>query len=249
MALNTDKNSYTIIFAIVMVIVVGSILAGFASGLKPMIKANERFEKQQNILYAMGVNNNQGANDVEFITTDVVEEEFSKYITSQIVIEGDKQTEDPEAYLIDIKKEAAKAKDPNYVRRLPVFIGEKDGQQIYVVPVRGVGLWDAIWGFVAMDSNMSVTGVYFDHKGETPGLGAEIKQRYFMDDFAGESFLNDGNFQTIEVAKGNNDPKNEDKNDGQVDALAGATITGDGLSAMLKKDVKMYVPFFKSLNN
>lgn len=249
MALNTDKNSYTIIFAIVMVIVVGSILAGFASGLKPMIKANERFEKQQNILYAIGVNNNQGANDVEFITTDVVEEEFSKYITSQIVIEGDKQTEDPEAYLIDIKKEAAKAKDPNYVRRLPVFIGEKDGQQIYVVPVRGVGLWDAIWGFVAMDSNMSVTGVYFDHKGETPGLGAEIKQRYFMDDFAGESFLNDGNFQTIEVAKGNNDPKNEDKNDGQVDALAGATITGDGLSAMLKKDVKMYVPFFKSLNN
>ena len=249
MALNTDKNSYTIVFAIVMVIVVGSILAGFASGLKPMIKANERFEKQQNILYAMGVNNNTGANDVEFITTDVVEDEFAKYITRQIVIEGEQQTEDPEAYLIDIKKEAAKAKDPNYVRRLPVFIGEKDGQEVYVVPVRGVGLWDAIWGFVAMDSNMTVTGVYFDHKGETPGLGAEIKQRYFMDDFAGESFLKDGQFQTIEVAKGNNDAKNEDKNDGQVDALAGATITGDGLSAMLKKDVKMYVPFFKSLNN
>ena len=249
MALNTDKNSYTIVFAIVMVIVVGSILAGFASGLKPMIKANERFEKQQNILYAMGVNNNTGANDVEFVTTDVVEDEFAKYITRQIVIEGEQQTEDPEAYLIDIKKEAAKAKDPNYVRRLPVFIGEKDGQEVYVVPVRGVGLWDAIWGFVAMDSNMTVTGVYFDHKGETPGLGAEIKQRYFMDDFAGESFLKDGQFQTIEVAKGNNDAKNEDKNDGQVDALAGATITGDGLSAMLKKDVKMYVPFFKSLNN
>lgn len=249
MALNTDKNSYTIVFAIVMVVVVGSILAGFASGLKPMIKANERFEKQQNILYAMGVNNNQGDNDVEFITTDVVEDEFAQYITRQIVIEGDQQTEDPEAYLIDIKKEAAKAKDPNYVRRLPVFIGEKDGQEIYVVPVRGVGLWDAIWGFVAMDSNMTVTGVYFDHKGETPGLGAEIKQRYFMDDFAGESFLKDGKFQTIEVAKGNNDAKNTDKADGQVDALAGATITGDGLSAMLKKDVKMYVPFFQSLNN
>jgi len=249
MALNTDKNSYTIVFAIVMVIVVGSILAGFASGLKPMIKANERFEKQQNILYAMGINNNTGANDVEFITTDVVEGEFTKYVTSQLLLEGDKQTEDPEAYLIDIKKEAAKAKDPNYVRRLPVFIGEKDGAPVYVVPVRGVGLWDAIWGFVAMDSNMTVVGVYFDHKGETPGLGAEIKQRYFMDDFVGETFLKDGKFQTIEVAKGNNDAKNTDKNDGQVDALAGATITGDGLSAMLKKDVKMYVPFFKSLNN
>ena len=94
MALNTDKNSYTIVFAIVMVVVVGSILAGFSSGLKPMIKANERFEKQQNILYAMGVNNNQGDNDVAFITTDVVEEEFAQYITRQIVIEGDQQVEE-----------------------------------------------------------------------------------------------------------------------------------------------------------
>jgi Na+-transporting NADH:ubiquinone oxidoreductase subunit C len=90
--------------------------------------------------------------------------------------------------------------------------------------------------------------VFFDHKGETPGLGAEIKQRFFMDDFKGESFLQDGSFGSIKVAKGNNDAKNLDKTDQEVDALAGATITGDGLSAMLKKDVKMYVPYFKSLN-
>ncbi|MEL6811694.1 MAG: Na(+)-translocating NADH-quinone reductase subunit C [Bacteroidota bacterium] len=248
MAINTDKNSYTIVFAIIMVVVVGSILAGFASGLKPMIKANERFEKQQNILYAIGVNNNEGANDVEFITTDVVEDEFKKYITKQLVIEGDKATEDDEAYLIDIKKEANKAKDPNYTRKLPLFIGQKDGKELYVIPVRGKGLWDAIWGFVAVDKSMTIQGVYFDHKGETPGLGAEIKQRYFMDDFAGESFLNNGSFGSIKVAKGNNDPKNEDKTDQEVDALAGATITGDGLSAMLQKDVKMYVSYFKNLN-
>jgi Na+-transporting NADH:ubiquinone oxidoreductase subunit C len=95
---------------------------------------------------------------------------------------------------------------------------------------------------------MTVQGVYFDHKGETPGLGAEIKQRYFMDDFAGESFLNGENFTPIKVAKGNNDPKNERKDDGQVDALAGATITGDGVSAMLRKDISMYVPYFESIN-
>jgi len=99
-----------------------------------------------------------------------------------------------------------------------------------------------------MDKNMVIQGVYFDHKGETPGLGAEIKQRFFMDDFVGESFLKDGKFGSILVAKGNNDPKNIDKSDQEVDALAGATITGDGLSAMLKKDIRMYVPYFKSLN-
>ncbi len=95
---------------------------------------------------------------------------------------------------------------------------------------------------------MTVQGVYFDHKGETPGLGAEIKQRYFMDDFTGEKFLNGDAFEGINVAKGNNDPKNTDTSDNEVDALAGATITGDGVSAMLKKDVRMYVPYFKNLN-
>lgn len=249
MKFNTDKNSYTVIFAIVMVVVVGSILAGLAQGLKPMVKANERFEKQQNILYAMGVNENQGPNDVTFVSTDIVEDEFAKYITQQYVIQGGEVTEDPQAYLIDIKQEQQKAKDPNYQRRLPLFVGEKDGQKLYVVPVRGKGLWDAIWGYVAMDESMTVQGVYFDHKGETPGLGAEIKQRYFMDDFTGEKFLTGEAFEGIEIAKGNNDPTNEDKDDHQIDALAGATITGDGVTAMLKKDVRLYVPYFQKMRS
>ncbi|MDT0293289.1 Na(+)-translocating NADH-quinone reductase subunit C [Mesonia ostreae] len=248
MAINTDKNSYTIIFAIIMVVVVGSLLAGFSSGLKPMIKANEKYEKQQNILYAMGVNNNEGANDVAFISTNEVEDEFNTYIKKQLVIQGDKVTEDDKAYLIDLKKEETKAKDDSYERRLPLFVAEKDGKEIYIVPVRGKGLWDAIWGFVAVDKSMTVQGVYYDHKGETPGLGAEIKQRYFMDDFTGEKFLNGNAFKGIEVAKGNNDPKNEDTSDNAVDAIAGATITGDGVAAMLRKDIKLYVPYFKKLN-
>ncbi|MAP54299.1 Na(+)-translocating NADH-quinone reductase subunit C [Altibacter sp.] len=248
MAINTDKNSYTVIFAIVMVIVVGSILAGFASGLKPLVKANEKYEKMQNILYAMNVNDNEGPNDVTFIPTDRVEEEFNKYITKQLVIQGDNITEDDQAFLIDLKKEETLAKEEGYTRRLPLFIGEKDGKELYVIPVRGKGLWDAIWGFVAVDKGMTIQGVYFDHKGETPGLGAEIKQRYFMDDFTGESFLNGNAFEGITVAKGNNDPKNTDTSDNEVDALAGATITGDGVSAMLKKDIRMYVPYFQKLN-
>jgi Na+-transporting NADH:ubiquinone oxidoreductase subunit C len=212
MALDTEKNSYTVVFAMVMVIVVGSILAGLASGLKPVVKANERYEKQQNILYAIGVNNNEGSSDVSFVPTDIVEAKFNEYIKKQYVIQGDEITENDEAYLIDIKKEGAKAKNGNYERRLPLFVADKDGEEVYVVPVRGKGLWDAIWGFVAMDKNMVVQGVFFDHAGETPGLGANIKERFFMDDFAGEKLLDENdNFQGIKVAKGNNDPKNERK--------------------------------------
>ncbi|MBA6153348.1 Na(+)-translocating NADH-quinone reductase subunit C [Gelidibacter maritimus] len=248
MAIDTDKNSYTVIFAIVMVILVGSILAGLAQGLKPLVKANERFEKQQNILYAMGINANEGPSDVEFISTDKVEDVFNSTITNQYIIEGDQVTEDPEAYLLDIKKEEALAKDPNYVRKLPLFEGVKDGKPIYVIPIRGKGLWDAIWGFVALDKDMVVQGVFFDHAGETPGLGSEIKQRYFMDDFEGEHLFNEsGAFEGITVAKGNADPRNERKTDNAVDAIAGATITGDGVTAMIKKDLRMYVPYFKTL--
>src|SRR5690606_31639875 len=110
----TDKNSYTIIFSVIMVLVVGSLLAGVAQGLKSKITLNERFEKMQNILYAMGVNENEGDGDVAFISTDKVESVFAENITKQLVFQGDEVTEDPEAYLIDVKSEEDKAKDPNY---------------------------------------------------------------------------------------------------------------------------------------
>ena len=87
MAVNTDKNSYTILFAVAMVLVVGSLLAFTASSLKPAITENKRMEKQQNILYAMGINENEGTSR-EFVSTDKVGEEFSKYIKQQLVIDA-----------------------------------------------------------------------------------------------------------------------------------------------------------------
>src|SRR5690606_972892 len=128
MAKFTDKNSYTILFAVIMVLVVGSLLAGVAQGLRGRIAENQRFEKQQNILYTMGVDDNTGNSDVSFIPPNEVEEAFHKYITKQLVIQGDSVTEDPNAYLIDVKAEESHAKaDPNYKRKLPLFIGENDG--------------------------------------------------------------------------------------------------------------------------
>lgn len=246
MAKNTESNSYTVLFAIGMVLIVGTLLAYVASSLKEKITENKRIEKQQNILYALGINENDESG-VEFVSKSIVGAEFSKYITKQLVFRGTEVTEDDNAYLIDIKKEATEAKNPNYQRRLPLFIGEKDGVTLYIVPVRGKGLWDAIWGYIALDDQLVVQGVYFDHQGETPGLGSNIKERFFMDDFKGEHILDGDTFKGITAAKGNADPKNMDKTDFEVDAIAGATITGDGLSAMLKKDLKMYVPYLKTL--
>ncbi len=246
MAINTDKNVYTVVFAAVMVVVVGSVLAFLASSLKDRIQENERFEKQQNILYAMGVHENVDEGSVNFIPTDKVEAEFSKYIIEQLVIKGDETTKNDEAYLIDLKKQLTLYKKGE-TPELPLFIGEKDGKKSYIIPMYGKGLWDAIWGFIALDDTMTVQGVYFDHKGETPGLGANIKQRYFMDDFSGESILDGTRYSGIKVAKGNNDPLNNKKNDNEVDALAGATITGNGVAAMIKESVNLYKDYLQTV--
>ncbi|MET1257701.1 Na(+)-translocating NADH-quinone reductase subunit C [Flagellimonas sp. DF-77] len=246
MAINTEKNSYTVLFAVIMVVVVGTILAFLASGLRPQIDENERFEKQQNILYAMGVNNNEGAGDVNFIPTTEVEEEFSKYIKEQLVIVNGEVKPQEEAYLIDLKKQLSALKNGEDAK-LPLFIGEKDAKKFYIIPMYGKGLWDAIWGFISLDEEMVVQGVYFDHKGETPGLGANIKMRFFMDDFVGESLMDGNSYAGVNVVKGNNDPLNNDKADNEVDALAGATITGNGVSAMIKETLKAYKPYLETI--
>ena len=263
MAINTEKNSYTIIFAIAMVAVVGSLLAYTASSLAPNIDENRRMEKQQNILYAMGVNDNEGEGDITFVSTDKVAEMFKTNVSEQLVLEiKDGQiikemtaqefkdaNNGMEPYLIDIKKEQTKYKNGES-RFLPLFEGKQGDKTVYVIPIRGKGLWDAIWGYVAVDKDMIVRGTFFDHAGETPGLGANIKQRYFMDDFYGERLLKEaGVFKGITVAKGNNDPKNETKDDYEVDALAGSTITGDGVTAMIKTDLRLYLPFFKNIKS
>lgn len=257
----TDKNSYTILFAIGMVVIVGGILAFLASVLADPIAQNEKIEKQQNILYALGINNNEGSS-ATFIDAKLAPQEFKKNVTEQLVLTlkdgkivktqtGSEYFEETkeEPYLIDVKKQQSLQKTEG-TRMLPLFIGKNpEGKTLYVAPIRGKGLWDAIWGYVAVDANMVVQGAYFDHKGETPGLGANIKQRFFMDDFIGEHLTTDtGVYKGITVAKGNADPKNNDKNDYEVDAIAGATITGDGVSAMIKKDLGLYVPYFKTLN-
>jgi Na+-transporting NADH:ubiquinone oxidoreductase subunit C len=252
MAKNTDSNIYTVLFAIGMVLVVGSLLAFTASYFNPTIILNKKLEKQQNILFAMGVNEStltQNPDDINnFVPTNKVTALFEKYVTKHLVIQGDVVTEDHQAYLIDLKKEKELAKNPSYTRRLPLFIGEKDGEKFYIVPMRGVGLWDAIWGFIALKDDLkTVKGVFFDHKGETPGLGANIKEPFFYQDFADEQIYDGDQFKGIVVAKGNADPKNEDKNDNEVDAIAGATITGNGVTAMIKKDLAMYLPYFNTL--
>jgi Na+-transporting NADH:ubiquinone oxidoreductase subunit C len=234
----TDSNSYTIIFSVIMVVVVGSLLAFFANFTKDLRVKNDQVKAQIDILSAIGVESDR-SNATEM---------FTQYIKEQKVIAGTEVSDDEKAYLIDIKKEMDGAKKGN-VQRLPLFVAEKDGKTLYILPVRGNGLWDAIWGYIAINDDLkTINGVYFDHKAETPGLGANITESFFTDDFKGE-YLYDasGNFKGIEISKSNGDPNNEDKTDNQVDAISGATITGNGVGAMINSGIRAYLPYFETL--
>ncbi len=238
MAKRTDSNGYTIFFAVALVVIVGSLLAFFANFTKELRVTNDKVKSQIDILSSMGVE----------ATRANAQELFTQYIKEQYVVEGTTATLNNEAYLIDVKKEQNAAKEGK-TQRLPLFVAQNEGKTLYILPVRGNGLWDAIWGYVALNDNLqTINGVYFDHKGETPGLGANITESYFEDDFKGENLYDaSGNFKGVEISKSNGDPTNLDKNDNEVDAISGATITGNGVGAMIKSGIKLYLPYFNTL--
>ena len=224
--MNRESNGYTFLFATVMVVLVASALAFAATALKPDQEANIKKEKMQYILKSFGV----------AVDRDASEEAYKKHIISELVFDAEGNEIGKDAFTLDIAKEKGK---------FPIFNAEKEGKKFYVIPVRGMGLWDAIWAYVSVDENLNVDGIVFDHKSETPGLGGEITQDYFQNSFIGESILDaNGNLQGLRVVKGYTGGK--DKADGEVDAISGATITGDGVSEMLVRGLKPYEKYLKS---
>lgn len=131
-------------------------------------------------------------------------------------------------------------------KMLPFYVFTKsDGKKYYIFYARGKGLWDEIWGNIALEDDFNtIAGVSFDHKAETPGLGAEIKDnKAWVKQFIGKKLYDkDGNFKSITVRKGGaKDPVFE------VDAISGATITGDGIGDMLAEAIKEYEPYLNTL--
>jgi Na+-transporting NADH:ubiquinone oxidoreductase subunit C len=161
---------------------------------------------------------------------------YRKYIKAEYVFDANGNEIGKDAFNIDI----AVTKD-----KFPVFVTEKDGKKFYVIPVRGVGLWDAIWGYVSINEQLIVDGIVFDHKAETPGLGAEIREDFFTQRFIGESIFDKNDvLQAVKVVKGYTGGEN--KEDGQVDAISGATLTCNGVTNMLAAGLKPYEKFLKS---
>jgi len=237
--INKNSSGFTFMFSIVMVVVVAVLLASAAIFLGPYQAKNIKLEKMQNILGSIGVISDP--KDAEKL--------FNKYIKEQLVLnkKGERVTGDISAFDIDLKKELDKLKTRDADKQLfPLFFFSKDNKLYYVIPVRGKGLWGPIWGYVALEGDMNtVYGASFGHKGETPGLGAEINTTEFQKQFRGKKmFDNSGNFVSVKVVKGGASPGDEHG----VDAISGGTITSNGVTEMLKRTLGNYIPYFKAMN-
>lgn len=229
----TNTNAYTFTFAIVMVIVVGSVLAFAATSLQPRQYENIRIDKMQSILMTVGVVAEPGN----------AQELYEQYITEEVVLDSQGQErEGVSAFEVDLAKEL---KRPVNEQNFPLYIASIDGEKYYIVPLRGAGLWNAIFGYISLEDDVNtIKGATFDHLGETPGLGAEITQEWFREAFAEEKIFDDtGNLVGVSVVKGN---RSASKDDHQVDAISGATITGDGVSDMISERLQHYLPYFRS---
>jgi len=231
--MNKNSNAYTFIFAIIIVTIIAGLLAFTATSLKPLQDTNVKAEKMQNILGTIGVTG---------VSREQAEVEFNKYIKEQLALTNDgKIDETTNAFKIGLKNEVKKS-DEN--QRYPLYKAQKDGETYYIVPLYGAGLWDAIWGYVALASDKNtIVGANFDHKGETPGLGAEITTDWFQAQFTGKKIIDESNnFVSVTAIKGG--AKVGD--DHGVDAVSGGTITSDGVSAMISERLSHYLPYFKN---
>lgn len=235
--MNRDSNGYTFGFAAAMVLVVASVLAYTASSLKDLQAENVRKEKMQNILSTIGIETDR----------EGAEKLFNTYIVEQLALRNDGTVDEAVDAFSDIKLALEIKKDANN-QRFPLYVANVDAAKYYIIPLRGAGLWDAIWGYIALNEDRNtIKGAVFDHKSETAGLGAEITQQWFMDRFVDEKIFNtSGDLVGINVSKTNNDPNDADKNDHEVDAISGATITGDGVSAMIVERLQHYLPYLKA---
>tara|TARA_Y100001954_G_scaffold5582_1_gene6044 strand:+ start:328 stop:1032 length:705 start_codon:yes stop_codon:yes gene_type:complete len=234
MAIDKNSNSYTFGFAILMVIVVGSLLAVASQGLKTRQEKNATDKKMMSILSAINVN----------ATRENAQEMYNKYVIDSKIISG--KDLNAEAFNIDIKKEFRDKNISVSDRNYPLYICEKDGDKYYIIPVVGTGLWGPIWGFVALESDFkTIYGANFDHKSETPGLGAEIKYASYSDQYTGETISDTtGSFQPIIVVKDGSGSGINSK----VDGITGGTITSKGVEEMTTRTLEVYVNYFKSLN-
>ncbi|WP_086047824.1 NADH:ubiquinone reductase (Na(+)-transporting) subunit C [Hugenholtzia roseola] len=237
------SNGYIIGFIVALTLICGSLLALANVGLKPFQTEAQDLDTKKQILsavvddvLAVGDVNAYYSTRIEAIAVDANGDPIAK----------DAEGKDLVVEKINVYKEF-KEKDVNK-KRFPVFKykNEKGEVEAYILPVYGNGLWDVIWGYVALKPDLkTILGVSFGHKSETPGLGARISDKDIQNRYQGKSIYDEaGALVAVTMIKGENNPESA-LSQNKVDGMAGATITGVGVNNMLKNYMSFYQNYFE----
>ena len=230
--MNVNSNAYTYTFATVMVVLVAVLLSGASLGLKSKQASNISQEKKRSILASIGIEVDRSESDAA----------FGEYIKQSLTLQGGTVVSEDASAAFDIDMAAA-IKAGNMDRSVPLYVAEKEGDTYYIIPMRGKGLWGPVWGYLALESDgNTVVGATFDHKSETPGLGAEITTPMFTDQFPGKKISEAGMFKSISVVKAGTSA-----GDYAVDGISGGTITSNGVNDMLTDCLAPYAEYFKNI--
>lgn len=231
------SNQYTLIYAAVLSVLTAIVLAAAAEGLKSAQEANIALEKKANILRAVRFDSPE---------RQAIEREYREHVREMVLSAAGGELPGVRPDEVDLKEELARQPAD---RRLPLYVySGKNGRSYYIIPMRGVGLWGPIWGYVSLESDFNtVYGAFFDHKGETPGLGAEIAEQPFQQQFQGKKIRDDRQqFVSVSVVKKTDKISVGDQH--RVDAISGGTITSRGTDAMLKNCIAPYLPYFDKIS-
>lgn len=216
--MNTNSNSYTIIYASVMVIIVAFLLAFVSSSLKERQDKNVELDKMKQILTSLNITDVEDA-----------EKTYNQYIKSDLIIDLNGNTISENGGF-DLGAEDD---------RLAVFVCDVNGATKYILPLYGKGMWDAISGYLCLnDDKQTIYGAFFSHKGETPGLGAEIATTNFQGRFPGKRAMSNGEVKLKVVKNG----KVQDASC-EVDGISGGTVTSGCVSNMLQDYLTKYKSF------
>ena len=243
--MNTNNNVYTIVYTTIVVVIAAAILAIAAMALKPRQDANIKAETISQMLTAAGFSSKE---DLAKMGNDKVLSMYSDNVKTAFLIDAEgNKTGELETAVDDIElQDNLKVENKNIASgkpSLPVYVFEKDGAEINVLPVYGAGLWGPVWGYIAFNAECTeIVGAYFDHESETPGLGAKIKDEpWFREQFKGKTVNFAETGPSFSIVKGGA-PKD---NKSAVDAITGATMTCNGLDAALNTWFKAYMPFLQ----
>lgn len=231
--LNTNSNSYIMAYSCVMVVVVAFLLAFVSSALKPTQDVNVALDKKKQILAALNIRN---------LSNEQSSEEYAKVINADAVIDEQGNVTNPGTK--GGEKAGFLLNSADYkAGRLAIYDCTVEGKRKFVVPVYGMGLWGPIWGYIAVNEDgNTVYGAYFNHEGETAGLGSEIKDsKAWQDLFKGKTIYGaDG--KPVLCVKKTSEIKDRSC---EVDGVTGATLTSVGVSNMLQEGFAKYRNYLK----